>query len=120
MRDNLLGRKILHIATHAKFIRGTPDSSYLLLGTGEKLTIPKIETLQDLADIHLVMLSACETALGGSNQDGAEIAGISYYFLNGGAKAVMASLWSVDDQSTGLLMQQFYGNLAKGTTLWHR
>lgn len=116
LRDNLLGRKVLHIATHAKFMRGNPDSSYLLLGTGEKLTIPKIETLQDLADVHLVVLSACETALGGPNQDGTEIAGISYYFLNGGAKAVMASLWSVDDQSTSLLMQQFYGNLAKTTT----
>lgn len=61
------------------------------------------------------MLSACETALGSADRDGTEIAGISYYFLNGGAKAVIASLWSVDDASTRQLMEQFYANLAKST-----
>ena len=114
LRDNLLGIKILHIATHGDFVRGRPEDSFLLLGTGEKLTIPQIETLQDLSDVHLVVLSACETALGGPDADGLEIAGISYYFLNRGAKAVMASLWQVSDQSTSLLMQNFYSNLANG------
>ncbi len=52
--------------------------------------------------------------LGGPDADGLEIAGISYYFLNRGAKAVMASLWQVSDLSTSLLMQNFYSNLAKG------
>ncbi|HEY9608442.1 CHAT domain-containing protein, partial [Allocoleopsis sp.] len=46
---------------------------------------------------------------------GREIAGVGYYFLKGGAKTVMASLWKVDDYSTRLLMEQFYENLAKGT-----
>ena len=63
-----------------------------------------------------MVLSACETALGDTGQDGTEIAGLSYYFLSGGAKAVMASLWEVNDQSTRLLMEQFYSNLAKSTT----
>jgi CHAT domain-containing protein len=72
--------------------------------------------LQDLSNVHLVVLSACETALGGPDQDGVEISGISSYFLNAGAAAVMASLWSVDDASTSQLMQQFYTQLAKGTT----
>jgi CHAT domain-containing protein/tetratricopeptide (TPR) repeat protein len=115
LRDNLLGHKLLHIATHGEFVPGSPDASYLLLGTGEKLSIPKIATLQDLGNISLVVLSACQTALAGSGQDGNEINGISYYFLNAGAKAVMASLWSVNDDSTRLLMQNFYGNLSKGT-----
>ncbi|NEP61258.1 MAG: tetratricopeptide repeat protein [Symploca sp. SIO2G7] len=115
LRDNLLKRQVVHIATHGKFVPGRPEDSYLLLGDGEKLTIPRIETLQDLVDTHLVVLSACETALGGSDQDGVEIAGISYYFLNRGAKAVIASLWLVNDASTSQLMQQFYGNLAQGT-----
>ncbi|GET40596.1 hypothetical protein MiSe_54060 [Microseira wollei NIES-4236] len=114
LRDNLIGKKILHIATHGDFVRGRPEESFLLLGTGEKLTIPQIETLQDLSDVHLVVLSACETALGGPDADGLEIAGISYYFLNRGAKAVMASLWQVSDRSTSLLMQNFYSNLANG------
>lgn len=115
LQDNLLNHQILHIATHGQFVPGRPDDSFLLLGTGEQLKIPDIRTLQDLTDIHLVVLSACETALGGPDQDGVEIAGISYYFLNAGAKAVLASLWLVDDSSTSLLMQQFYYNLASGT-----
>jgi CHAT domain-containing protein len=116
LRDNLTGRQILHVATHGQFVPGRQEDSYLVSGKGEKLTIAQIKTLQDLSNIHLVVLSACETALGGPNQDGIEISGISYYFLNAGAKAVMASLWLVNDDSTRLLMQNFYGNLAKGTS----
>jgi CHAT domain-containing protein len=116
LRDNLTGRQILHVATHGQFVPGRQEDSYLVSGKGEKLTIAQIKTLQDLSNVHLVVLSACETALGGPNQDGIEISGISYYFLNAGAKAVMASLWLVNDDSTRLLMQNFYGNLAKGTS----
>jgi len=112
LRDNLSQYQILHIATHGKFEPGSADASFLVMGDGEKLPIPKIETLKNLGNLQLVALSACETALGGTGQDGTEIAGISFYFLNKGAKAVMASLWAVNDGSTSLLMQQFYKNLA--------
>jgi len=44
-----------------------------------------------------------------------DLDGISYYFLSNGAKAVMASLWLVNDASTSQLMQQFYSNLANKT-----
>ena len=115
LRDNLTGRKILHVATHGQFVPGRQEDSYLLLGKGEKLTIAQIKTLQDLSNINLVVLSACETALGGADQDGVEINGISFSFLNAGAKAVMASLWLVNDESTSKLMQNFYTNLAQGT-----
>ncbi|MDF5713265.1 MAG: CHAT domain-containing protein [Rhizonema sp. NSF051] len=70
----------------------------------------------EVQDMSLITLSACETGLGGPNEDGVEISGISYYFLNSGAKAVMASLWSVSDESTRILMENFYTNLARGTT----
>ena len=113
LRDNLANRQILHIATHSEFVPGRAYKSFLLLGTGEKFAIPDIETWLKLNDINLVVLSACETALGGPGLDGREINGIAYYFLKGGAKTVMASLWRIDDLSTRLLMQQFYENLAK-------
>jgi CHAT domain-containing protein len=115
LRDNLTGHKILHLATHGVFVPGSSDKSYLLLGTGEQLTISKINALTGLSNIHLVVLSACETALAGPRQDGVEIASVAYYFMNQGAKAVMASLWAVNDASTSLLMQQFYKNLASAT-----
>ena len=69
--------------------------------------------------MHLVVLSACETAVGKKGQDGVEINSISYKFLSRGTKAVIASLWQVNDESTSLLMQNFYGNLAKSTTQKH-
>ena len=73
------------------------------------------DLLSDLNNVDLVVLSACDTALGGENLDGVEISGISSYFLNAGAKTVLASLWSVNDSSTSLLMQTFYNNLAQAT-----
>jgi CHAT domain-containing protein len=119
LRDNLTGRKLLHIATHGEFVPGNQDDSYLVLGDGEKLRIPDIQILDDYLDgVHLVVLSACETALGDSlltdpkQEEGIEINALSFYFLSGGAKTVMASLWRVDDPSTSLLMQRFYCILA--------
>jgi CHAT domain-containing protein/tetratricopeptide (TPR) repeat protein len=115
LRDNLSGNKILHIATHGKFESGRPENSFLLSGTGEELKIDQIKTLQNyMRDTHLVVLSACETALGGVDADGMEMSGISFYFLTNGAKAVIASLWLVNDASTSQLMQQFYQNLSTG------
>ncbi|MEJ6483808.1 CHAT domain-containing protein [Nostoc punctiforme UO1] len=115
LRDHLAGNKILHIATHGKFEAGRPENSFLLSGTGEKLTIENIQNLQNyMKDTHLVVLSACETALGGVDTDGIEMSGISFYFLSNGAKAVIASLWLVNDASTSQLMQQFYQNLSTG------
>lgn len=115
LRDNIAGHQVVHIATHGKFVPGPANKSYLLLGTGERLAIPDIEAWLNLQDVDLVVLSACETALGGPGLNGKEIAGIGYYFLKQGANTVAASLWNVDDQSTSLLMEQLYENLAKGT-----
>jgi CHAT domain-containing protein len=116
LQNNLRDRKVLHIATHGVFVPKNPKESYLLLGNGDKYPIYQIQFLRNLRNVHLVVLSACETALGGPDANGTEIPGISSYFLRDKAKAVMASLWSVNDDSTRLLMQNFYGDLAKGTT----
>ncbi len=115
LRNNLINQQVLHIATHGKFVPTSYLDSFLLLGTGEKLTIEDIKALPYMPDVQLVVLSACESALGG-NLDGIEISSMSYYFLSRGAKAVMASLWLVNDASTSQLMQQFYSNLAAGTS----
>ena len=59
------------------------------------------------------MLSACQTGLGAS-ANGAEILGFGYQVQKAGAKASIASLWTVSDGGTQLLMQAFYENLRKG------
>jgi CHAT domain-containing protein/lipopolysaccharide biosynthesis regulator YciM len=104
---------ILHIATHGEFIPTDPRTSYLVLGDHTPYSISKIQYLEDLQNVHLVVLSACETALGGSDRNGLEVAGIASYFLtsNAKAKAVLASLWKVNDPATSLLMSEFYTTL---------
>lgn len=107
---------ILHIATHGEFVPTAPRTSYLVLGDSTPYEISQIQYLEDLQNVHLVVLSACETALGGSDRNGSEVAGIAAYFLssNAKAKAVLASLWKVNDPATSLLMSEFYQNLTPG------
>ena len=116
------GHQILHIATHGLFVPTNLYSSFLMLGTREDWRISEMQTIgQQFTDLSLVVLSACETALGGAQQsaseaqalDGREIAGIAQTFLDAGADAIIASLWKVSDASTSALMQQFYLELAK-------
>jgi CHAT domain-containing protein/Tfp pilus assembly protein PilF len=117
LQDNLAGHRILHIATHADFESGAPENSFFLSAIG-KVDISQIQTLINygMNDVHLVVLSACKTAVGGPDASGIEVPGISSYFLRSGAKAVIASLWLVNDASTSQLMQYFYNNLAQGMT----
>lgn len=115
LRDHLAHRQIVHIASHAAFEKNAPEQSFILLGTGERLTIESIQQLQNyMRQVDLVVLSACQTAVGGPDESGIEVPGISFYFLRNKVKSVMASLWEVSDSSTSLLMQQFYQNLATG------
>lgn len=116
LQNSLLDRNILHLASHGIFNLNTPYESYIALGNNDKLKLPEIKDLL-LSGIDLVVLSACQTALGGrENQEGVEIASLASAFLEQNrAKSVIASLWNVDDISTSLLMQEFYQTLAKNT-----
>jgi CHAT domain-containing protein len=111
---DILDYRILHLATHGKFVSEDPDQSFLVLGDGSLLKVTDIKKMNDLGGIHLVVLSACETARGGPDKEGIEVSGLSYYFLTQNVKSVMTSLWKVEDASTSQLMQQFYHNLATG------
>ncbi|MGC1525594.1 MAG: CHAT domain-containing protein [Phormidesmis sp.] len=116
LRDALEEKQFLHIATHGSFVPGDQDESYLLMGGGKKLLVSEIETLKSyMEDLHMVVLSACQTALGGPDEEGLEVAGLGYYFLRSQVAAVMASLWNVSDSSTSQFMQTFYQILASGT-----
>ncbi|MBD2778216.1 tetratricopeptide repeat protein [Iningainema tapete] len=98
---------ILHFATHAAFVTGQPEDSFILFGNGDAANFGKIR-LWNLSNIDLVVLSACETGLGEELGDGKEILGFGYLMQEAGARAAVASLWSVDDQATQTLMNAFY------------
>ena len=61
----------------------------------------------------LVVLGACETAMGNEiRSEGLE--SLARAFMHAGASRLVASLWQVDDESTSELMKSFYrGVLSK-------
>ncbi|MCP4701956.1 MAG: CHAT domain-containing protein [Gammaproteobacteria bacterium] len=101
------GHPVMHIASHFVFRPGTEQDSYLLLGSGEKLNLAQIREEYEFHSLDLLTLSACETALG-EQANGREIEGFGTLAQKNGAKGVLASLWPVDDQSTGQFMQALY------------
>src|SRR5258708_39305565 len=63
-------------------------------------------------DADLVVLSACQTALG-KEIKGEGLIGLTRGFMYAGAPSVVASLWQVDDLATAQLMKSFYRGMLK-------
>ena len=101
---------IVHLATHAAFMVGKPEDSFILFGNGDRITLKDVGTWS-LPSVDLVVLSACETGVGGKLGNGEEILGFGYQMQTTGARAAIASLWSVDDGGTQALMNAFYATL---------
>lgn len=100
---------VVHIASHFQFNPGSEKDSFLLLGDGGKANLLAIKAFQNIfGGVELLTLSACNTAMGGPDADGREVEGFAIIAQRGGAKSVIATLWSVTDGSTALLMQEFY------------
>ncbi|BDI05987.1 hypothetical protein CATMQ487_29570 [Sphaerotilus microaerophilus] len=105
---NNLGRPVLHVASHFRFIEGS-DQSFLLLGDGSRLSLADLRRMPRFNGVDLLTLSACDTATGGGlREDGREVEGLGAEVQKKGARAVLATLWPVADRSTGELMQRFY------------
>lgn len=106
------GAGILHFATHAEFKERDPLGSALILAPGEKEDgrLQAREVFRLNLNARLVVLSACDTALGTLSK-GDELLGLQRAFLYAGTPAVITTLWQVDDRATYELMRQFYTEL---------
>jgi len=109
-RELVMGYPVVHVASHFEFKPGDETRSFLLLGDGGELTLTDLKAADTIfAGVDLLTLSACSTGLGDVGQsDGSEVEGFGVLAQRKGAKSVVASLWSVADESTGLLMREFY------------
>ena len=100
---------VVHIASHFELAPDSEDSSFLLLGDGSHLSLAELSLIPNLfVNVDLLTLSACNTAIGTSKGTGGEWESLGMIAQRKGAKAIIASLWPVADESTRLLMQQFY------------
>ncbi len=105
--------KIVHFATHGE---ANTEKQYL-----SKVVLTQDSTSKEDGMLHaneiyglnwnadLVTLSACQTAAG-KVQNGEGVMDLSRAFFHAGTNNVLASLWSVNDKSTAVLMIQFYKN----------
>ncbi|GEM_PF-1987107 len=109
-RDAVVGKDIIHLATHGTLNLSYPPDSYVVIGS-DLLRLEDIMMLDLHAD--LVTLSACQTALG-KYYRGDEIVGLTRAFIYAGTPSVISSLWSVSDESTVLLMASYYRHLRDG------
>lgn len=111
LKDRLANRyKVVHIASHFAFRPGDMTRSFLLLGDGSALTLDKFKTSPQLkfSGVELLTLSACDTAVGEPDASGKEIESFAVIAQQNGAKAVLATLWPVADESTAAFMTEFY------------
>ncbi|WP_322648128.1 CHAT domain-containing protein [Nostoc sp. ChiVER01] len=102
---------VVHIATHGEF-SSNPDKTFIL--TWEQLlkvkdfdNLIRLSGQRESSAIELLVLSACETAQG-DNRATLGLAGIA---VRAGARSTLATLWTVDDESTAEFMSQFYQEL---------
>ena len=104
---------IIHLATHGQF--SSDPSQTFILTWNERLTIDQISQIfrqrdeTTAAPVELLVLSACETALGHRRAS----LGLAGMAVQSGARSTIASLWQVDDQATADLMNQLYQRLSQ-------
>ncbi|HEY5883587.1 MAG TPA: CHAT domain-containing tetratricopeptide repeat protein [Pyrinomonadaceae bacterium] len=115
-----LGRyQIVHFATHSLLNNQHPELSGIVLSLVDQqgvsqdgfLRLHDIYNLKLQAD--LVVLSACQTALG-KEIKGEGLVGLTRGFMYAGTPRVVASLWKVSDKATAELMKRFYEKMLKG------
>ena len=111
-RVNSRSFPVVHLATHGQFSSNAEQT--FILAWDKPIKVNELNNLLRTRDesrpdtIELLVLSACQTAKG----DKRAALGLAGVAVRAGARSTVASLWSINDESTSLLMSQFYQELA--------
>jgi CHAT domain-containing protein len=111
-----VNHRVIHLAVHAIANETRPERASLILlpdpAHDEDGFLQASEIVQLPLKTDLVVLSACDTAVGSlEGQEGTST--LSQAFLLAGARTVVSTLWSVEDATTLYLMKTFYGELKR-------
>lgn len=110
----------LHLACHGAGGLGAFLDGALFLADAVEGDDEGVLTAREIAGLRtgarLVVMSACESACGVLGR-GEGLQGMVRAWLLAGAESVIASLWEVDDDSTALLMENFYRNCLTGVSI---
>jgi CHAT domain-containing protein len=111
--------RYVHFATHGYLDTTRAGLSAIVLSMVDETGKPQDGFLRthDIYNLRLsadlVVLSACETALG-KDVKGEGIEGLTRAFMYAGARRVVVSLWNVNDMATAALMQRVYTGMLRG------
>src|SRR5712664_48625 len=113
---------IIHLAVHGVANEKHPERAALILLSDSSSGDDGILEASDIVHLHtnadLVVLSACDTAVGRlQGEEG--IANLSLAFQLAGAKTVISTLWTIEDTTALYLMKRFYAHLAEKNTVAH-
>lgn len=110
---------VIHLATHAVANSNDPQRSFIAFSTdgddGGKLYAHELRNTP-LSKVHLVFLSACETASGRLIR-GEGVMSLSRAFSSAGCLNVITSLWKAEDNATAYISVRFYAYLEQGFSL---
>ena len=103
---------IVHLATHGQFSSNAKDT--FIVAADGPINVSQFDTLLRSRDatrpeaIELLVFSACQTA----KNDNRATLGLAGFAVRSGARSTLASLTNVNDESTSLLMAEFYQQLS--------
>jgi len=103
----------LHFSLHGKYDPGTAKQG-LVLVDGEVID-PLVVKGGSLTEAPLVFLNACQVGTG--QETLGDYAGLAESFLFAGASAVVAPLWSIDDEVASALAERFYAKAFAGQSV---
>jgi CHAT domain-containing protein len=123
LKTDLRGFRVLHFAAHALLPAElrcqsepaiiTSDPAGATDASGALLTASKVSTMNLDADV--VILSACNSGGPGGETGGESLSGLARSFFYAGARALMVTHWSVNDQAAAYLVASTMDRLRKGT-----